>query len=277
MDRDAIEDPRRGSLDDDLELAMVERSTTGILDLHQTLAQALLVHLSRPMIAHRVIAGAAHKGVRRPGAAGHAGFRIIAGAAKAPQVVDRSATNKGERIGVLPDVPQARLPDIAPGVRAGHTRARFYRTVSLDPHHRVADRSATNKGERIGVLPDVPQARLPDIAPGVRAGQTRARLYRTVSLDPHHRVAGIAAVEVDLVVDDIPDDGFIRAIIADGARRLQEETAFTPFHGELREQRHDLEHLPRLEQQVRMIGGIAPRRHDRPLPIACAGIFDDVA
>jgi hypothetical protein len=83
-------------------------------------------------------------------------------------------------------------------------------------------------------------------------------------------------VEVDLVVDDIADDGFVRAIIADVARRLQEEAAFAPLHGELREQRHDLEHLPWLEQQLRVIGGIAHRRHDRQLPIARAGIDDDV-
>jgi hypothetical protein len=79
---------RRGSLDNDLELAMVKRLTAGILNLHQTLAQAPSVHLPRPMIAHWVITSAAYKGVRRPGAAGHASFRMIAGAAKTSQVVD---------------------------------------------------------------------------------------------------------------------------------------------------------------------------------------------
>ena len=69
---------------------------------------------------------------------------------------------------------------------------------------------------------------------------------------------------------------FMRAVIADVARRLQEQAAFAPLHGKLREQRHDLEHLPGLEQQLRMIGGIAHRRHDRELPITRTGIDDDV-
>src|SRR4051812_11415939 len=65
--RDAARHARRGGFENDLELAMVEGFAARILDLHEPLAQPVAVHLACPMIAHRVVAGTAHQGVRRPG------------------------------------------------------------------------------------------------------------------------------------------------------------------------------------------------------------------
>ena len=96
-----------------LELADRKRRCRGVANLDDPLAQTRLLQLQSAVMAIRVVARRAEQGMRRPGAAAAAGVGIIAGAAEAPEIVDRAQAPEADRIAVAPDVGQREIADVA--------------------------------------------------------------------------------------------------------------------------------------------------------------------
>src|SRR5262245_32266993 len=105
----------------------------------------------------------------------------------------------------------------------------------------IVDGATAIEGNRLGPLPDLPQPRLTHVAPDICSAQPRTGFDRTIRLDPHHCVACITPVEINLRVEDVANNRFIGAVIANVARWLEEEAALSSLDCELGEERHDLQ------------------------------------
>jgi hypothetical protein len=80
--------PGRDGLFDQREPSGGEWQGRGVFDLDDALADAALGERQHPVMAVGVVAAPAEQRIRRPGAAASAGFRMIAAAAKTPEILD---------------------------------------------------------------------------------------------------------------------------------------------------------------------------------------------
>src|SRR4051812_40935817 len=101
---------------------MVERRAGSHFNARHDLTHAFSLHFEGAMMAIRIVTGATEEHEAGPGATGAAFVGVVAGAAKAPQIVDGAIPRVAQRGRALPDVLQRIVANVA--ARPGFGRQR---------------------------------------------------------------------------------------------------------------------------------------------------------
>src|SRR5262245_55096062 len=96
---------------------MIVRPVRGALLLHEPLANSGLLQLHDAVVDEGVVAATPQRAMSRPGASGPALVCVVTGPAVAPELPGVPIAREADRLGVLPDLLEAQLPDVASRVR----------------------------------------------------------------------------------------------------------------------------------------------------------------
>src|SRR5687768_8321736 len=130
----------------------------------------------------------------------------------------------------------------------------------------IVDRTIARVAHRRRALPDVTELVLADVAAGPRRRAERwAALDRSVGLDAQTRAPHPAGRHVALR-EGAFQLALDRTEVADVVARPEQHARLATAIGELPEHRKQLEHVVRLKQNVRLVGGAAHRNGELDLP-----------